>query len=139
MPRPQLQARFPEDTADAVEEYADEHDISRSEAMRRLVDEGLASRKREGIREDLEEIGEEMRADGGAVQERFDAIERRQERQEKADTALNALNAAGIIYIVAYFTGYLPDLGGLVVGAALFGALVATITYSAGYWGGTHE
>jgi len=139
MPRPQLQARFPEDTADAVEEYADEHDISRSEAMRRLVDEGLASRKREEIREGLEEIGEEMRADGGAVQERFDAIERRQERQEKADTALNTLNAAGIIYIVAYFTGYLPDLAGLAVGAILFGALVTALTYSVGWWGGSDE
>jgi hypothetical protein len=36
-----LQARVEEETADAVEDYADEHKISRSAALRQLIDKGL--------------------------------------------------------------------------------------------------
>lgn len=42
MPRKQLQARFDADVVDAVEGYANDHDISRSEAMRRMLRSGLS-------------------------------------------------------------------------------------------------
>jgi len=42
MPRkPRLQTRAENDTANAVEAYADEHDIGESEAVRRLIRAGL--------------------------------------------------------------------------------------------------
>lgn len=42
MPRkPRLQTRAENDTAEAVESYADDHDIGESEAVRRLIRAGL--------------------------------------------------------------------------------------------------
>lgn len=42
MPRkPRLQTRAENDTAEAVGDYADEHDIGESEAVRRLIRTGL--------------------------------------------------------------------------------------------------
>jgi hypothetical protein len=42
MPRkPRLQTRAENDTANAVEAYADDHDIGESEAVRRLIRAGL--------------------------------------------------------------------------------------------------
>ena len=42
MPRKQLQARFDPDVVESVEDYADDHDVSRSEAMRRMLRAGLS-------------------------------------------------------------------------------------------------
>ena len=41
MAREQLQARFDADVVETVEQFADDKDISRSEAMRRALREGL--------------------------------------------------------------------------------------------------
>ena len=41
MPREQMQARFDPDVVDATEQLAEDKDISRSEAMRRAMREGL--------------------------------------------------------------------------------------------------
>ena len=41
MARELLQARFDPDTVEQIQEYADEMDISRSEALRRAVREGV--------------------------------------------------------------------------------------------------
>ncbi len=47
MSRELLQARFDPDTVEAVQEYADEKDISRSEALRRAVREGVLTLARD--------------------------------------------------------------------------------------------
>ena len=41
MPREKYQTRLPADTAAEVDDYIDEHDVSQSEAIRRLVESGL--------------------------------------------------------------------------------------------------
>ena len=44
MPRELLQARFDPDTVETVEQFAQDKDISRSEALRRLVRAGARSK-----------------------------------------------------------------------------------------------
>lgn len=41
MPKKKYQTRLPADTAEDVDEYRDEHEISQAEAVRRLVSAGL--------------------------------------------------------------------------------------------------
>jgi len=41
MAREKVQTRCDSDTTDAIENYADEHDVSESEAVRRLIRAGL--------------------------------------------------------------------------------------------------
>lgn len=41
--KPQIQARVPSDVQDGLEDYADDHDISRSDALRRIVTDRLQS------------------------------------------------------------------------------------------------
>lgn len=48
MGNPKYQTRLPSDTADEVETYMDEHDISQAEAIRRLVEAGIESKANEG-------------------------------------------------------------------------------------------
>ena len=47
MARELLQARFDPDTVEQIQEYADEMDISRSEALRRAVREGVLTLARD--------------------------------------------------------------------------------------------
>jgi len=47
MKREQLQARCDPDTVEAVKEYQDEKDITKSEAVRRLIRAGLDAKARE--------------------------------------------------------------------------------------------
>jgi hypothetical protein len=60
----QFQTRLDPDVADRVEQYADENDLSNSEAVRRLVREGIeasAGPTREEIAADLEEVRSAVR------------------------------------------------------------------------------
>lgn len=55
----QFQTRLDPDVADRVEQYADENDLSNSEAVRRLVRQGIEASggpTREEIAADLEEV-----------------------------------------------------------------------------------
>lgn len=68
MPRPRYQTRLDADHAERVDDYATEHDISQSEAVRRLIVAGLDAETQptiEDIREDLQEIGEQVTEDEG--------------------------------------------------------------------------
>ena len=57
MPREKYQTRLPADTGEQVDEYIDEHEISQSEAIRRLVEAGLeANDQSEGT--DTERAGQ---------------------------------------------------------------------------------
>lgn len=75
MPRELIQARADPDTIERVEAYAEERDISRSEAIRRLLREGLDSKaeasavERLSNREDLSEahMSDRVRLIGGAL------------------------------------------------------------------------
>ena len=49
MGNPKYQTRLPADDAERLDNYADEHDISESEAVRRLVRTGLDAQESEEI------------------------------------------------------------------------------------------
>lgn len=48
MPNEKFQTRLPDDTAEKVYEYMDEHNVSQSEAIRRLVERGLVVEAADG-------------------------------------------------------------------------------------------
>jgi len=52
--------RLPADVSAAVSEYAEEHGLSESDAMRRLIERGLAGDRPEEMIERLERIEEEV-------------------------------------------------------------------------------
>jgi Arc/MetJ-type ribon-helix-helix transcriptional regulator len=47
MPNPRFQTRLPEDDAERVNEYVEEHGVSQSEAVRRLIRAGLEAEEEE--------------------------------------------------------------------------------------------
>lgn len=57
MPRDRYQTRLPTDDADRLDDYADHHDISESEAVRRLIRAGLEAESK-----DDDDRGEVQRA-----------------------------------------------------------------------------
>jgi len=62
MPNPRYQTRLPEDDAERVDEYVDEHGVSQSEAVRRLIRRGLeaeedASRSEASINRTVRLVG----------------------------------------------------------------------------------
>lgn len=82
MARELLQARFDPDTVEAVEDLAEEKDISRSEAMRRALRDGLSAQQEQPSENDSS--GGMIR---GALYQRIDPI--------------NVLNTALLALLVA--------------------------------------
>lgn len=124
MPRKQLQARFDPDVVEAVEAYADDHDISRSEAMRRMLRGGLSAQ------------GYEIATpDGGTTT--ADALdELRSEQTEHFDQLRQDLQillgglAVGVVAAVVVAAGLSPAISlialwvGAIVPSFAFGATV---------------
>jgi len=79
MARTQIATRVTPDLRDEIEEYADEHKITKAEAMRRLLSSGLdvengeATMPADEIRADLRELQERIDADTDADQGHSDA------------------------------------------------------------------
>jgi hypothetical protein len=71
MPRELIQARADADTVERIEEYAEERDISRSEAIRRLLRTGLdaeeGAAEQAGERYALANISPAVRLAGGVL------------------------------------------------------------------------
>jgi len=68
----QFQTRLDPDIAERVEDYADENDVSHSEAVRRIVRAGLEAADgptRDEIAADLEEIRSEIRGVRGEIED----------------------------------------------------------------------
>jgi predicted DNA-binding protein len=66
----QYQTRLDPDTADRVDEYAEQQDVTKAEALRRLIAHGLNHADEDAmtaaeIRDDLEEIRNRLDADDG--------------------------------------------------------------------------
>jgi len=112
MPRDLVQTRADADTIEQLEAFAKERDISRSEAIRRLLRTGLAHE------------GHPVAATDGAGQiaDRLEAIEARQAEQERADKLHTAALLTGLLYIVATLT---LGLSGLIWAVAGIGAIIA--------------
>jgi len=94
MARELVQTRADGDTVEALEEFAEESDITRSEAIRRLLRSGLAQQ------------GHPVKATDGAGQlaDRLEAIENRQAEREHAERLHTVTLAVGLAYIVATLT-----------------------------------
>lgn len=116
MARELIQTRADGDTIEALEEFAEETDITRSEAIRRLVRSGLAQQ------------GHPVKAADGAGQlsDRLDHLEAEQQRANRLSTA--AL-LAGVMYLVATFTLGLSGPIWLLVGIATVAAVALTTYY----------
>lgn len=72
MPQDRYQTRLPADTADKVDTYVDEHEISEAEGVRRLIQTGLEIERDDGEIVDTRgkataRINETARAGGGLV------------------------------------------------------------------------
>jgi hypothetical protein len=66
-----FQTRLDPDDADSVESFADDHDITQSEALRRLIQRGLDaddSPDAEAIRDDLRDLRREIDTDDGETE-----------------------------------------------------------------------
>ena len=115
MARELIQTRADGDTVEALEEFAEESDITRSEAIRRLVRSGLAQQ------------GHPVKAADGAGQ-LTDRLDRREAEQERANRLHTAALLAGVLYLVATLTLGLSGPIWLLVGVATVAA-VALATY----------
>lgn len=87
MPRELVQARCDEDITDALKHYAEDRGISKSEAVRRMVRQGLARNGYEitaadGIGTSDEDI-EEIRNELGEIEQRQLEIANQHERQQQ--------------------------------------------------------
>ena len=94
MARELVQTRADGDTVEALEEFAEESDITRSEAIRRLLRSGLAQQ------------GHPVKAADGSGQlaDRLEAIENRQAERKHVERLHTATLAVGLAYIVATLT-----------------------------------
>ena len=112
MARELVQTRADADTVETLEAFAEERDITRSEAIRRLLRTGLAQE------------GHPVAATDGAGQlaNRLDSIEARQAEQEHADRLHTIAILTGFAYIVATLT---LGLSGLLSAAAGIGTIIA--------------
>ena len=112
MARELVQTRADADTVETLEAFAEERDITRSEAIRRLIRTGLAQE------------GHPVAATDGAGQltNRLEAIEARQAEQENADKLHTAALLTGLLYIVATVT---LGLSGLIWAVAGIAAIIA--------------
>lgn len=62
MPKPKVQARLPQNVYEQVESFAEEHDISQSEATRQLIESGLQHEQLDRLA-----VNTDARIIGGAV------------------------------------------------------------------------
>jgi predicted DNA-binding protein len=100
--------RLPNDTLQRVERYADEHGISKSDALRRMIEKGV----------DLEEAGLAVAAAQQPKQEEKEEKEVMADGGQVVRPMLNLLSAlyAGIsitlfaVLLGSYYSGHLADL-----------------------------
>ncbi len=130
--------RLTQDMSDAIEQYADENDVSQAEALRRAVRDQYLQPSTDGgeviDRVDELDAAVDERVDelGGTVVERVDQLEQQQARQNWGDTVQNIVNLAGIAFIVAYFTGGVGGPLALLAAVVIIVAEAATLAYNYG-------
>ena len=140
MARELIQTRADEDTVDALEAYADDADITRSEAIRRavrshLAEEGYPVAAADGagqVSSELKELRGELADVEDTLTETVDALEGRRAAEAKLKRNQTVLGAVALGYIAVTFA--LPDLGWLTTAWAVAGVgLAVAIAYQT-YW-----
>lgn len=114
MPKPRIQTRVDENVKGRVEAYAEDRDITQSEAMRHLIVRGLDY-----------EAGELAATDGGDIEEMRQELQEREESERKRDVLLTATIVAGITAVV--FPEPLVLLVALAVAALNIGVTAAPL------------
>lgn len=111
MAKPRVQTRVDPSVDREIDAYADENDMSKAEAVRRLLSDGL----------------EEQRAvtDGGEVVTRLDEIRAAQVRQERADALQTSALGVGLVFVGAAVGGVLSPLSVYVGGGVVLALLGA--------------
>ena len=131
MGRKRLQTRADADTADAVEDYADDHDLTQSEDVRRMIRAGLTQHGYEiatadgmGTVADIEQVRSEI----SKIEQRQIEIAEQREQRIKRTWAWAAV--VGMAFVIVTLTGTHPPL--LVIGGGMIMlAAVALATYNA--------
>jgi antitoxin component of RelBE/YafQ-DinJ toxin-antitoxin module len=140
MARKLIQTRADEDTVDALEAYADDADITRSEAIRRavrshLADKGYPVAAADGagqVTSELQELRDDVADVEDTLTETVDVLEERRAARAKLKRNQTVLGAVALGYIALTFA--LPDLGWLTTAWAAAGVgLAAAIAYQT-YW-----
>jgi len=103
--------RVPSDTLEGMEEYAEEHGLSRSDAGRRLLEAGL-------------EVEKGAATDGGEVLDRVDELKRQQHRVEREERIQNALLGGTLLAAVTVLSGAVNGPVPLFVAVVLALALI---------------
>lgn len=130
--------RLTQDMSDAIEQYADENDVSQAEALRRAVRDQYLQPSTDGgeviDRVDELDAAVDERVDelDATVVERVDRLEQQQARQNWGDTLQNGVNFVGIAFAVAYFTGGVGGPLALLAAVVIIVAEAATLAYNYG-------
>ena len=100
-----------------LEEYAEEREISKSEAINRLLDDALKI-KNDGAGEAQETIGE-IKTETQKIRSDIEADTSKEKRN-------STILGVGLLYILLQLAAGLPDLLGVAVGVPIFIALLIT-------------
>jgi hypothetical protein len=126
--REKYQTRLDPDDARAVDDFADEREVSTSEALRRLVQTGL---------DHHDDPTEAVIADGGETADRLDRIEEQQEWNGRVGIYQWIGNLAGLAYILAFLTGEITGLVALALAAPVLLLVILPLAASVrrnGWW-----
>ena len=140
MARELIQTRADEDTADALEEYADDADITRSEAIRRavrshLADKGYPVAAADGagqVTSELQELRDDFADVEDTLTETVDVLEERRAARAKLKRNQTVLWAVALGYIAVTFA--LPDVAWLTTAWAAAGVGLAAAFLYQTYW-----
>jgi len=124
MAKPQVSARLDEGLHDDFEEFVDKNGLTKAEALRMLVRDGLEANEQD-ISEELRNIRDRIpRTDGGkaASAREVERLQKQQNRQQKAEVFQNLGLGSGIMYLAGLTFFDVPS--SVVV---IFGALIASV------------
>ena len=132
MTKETLSARVSGKTMDRLEKYADEAEISKSEATDRVLTQGL----------DVEESDMRLipvQTDGGTkIENRLDSFEKSMEEQSQVQNRQIAGAIVGLLWIAIHVVFSVPSIITVVTGTPL-AILMMYITLKANEWGFSNE
>jgi hypothetical protein len=133
MPKsPQFQTRLPEDRAEVVERYADKQNISKAEAVRRLIYAGLGEIVEDDNSQDNQDTEDsEDEPDRGAGWWGAAAVRARQSGSQAVQLAsITAAATLGVLFAIAFWA-LLGTVPALLSDAMLVGSTLAIILFVA--------
>jgi antitoxin component of RelBE/YafQ-DinJ toxin-antitoxin module len=124
MAKPTVSARVEEGTYEDFEEFVEENGMSKAEALRLLLRDGLEANEQD-IEKELREIRDKIpRTDGGraASAREVQRLQEQQNRQQRASMWQNVGLGSGILYL-AGLTFFSPPTSAVLI----FGVLISVV------------